>query len=221
MRLNINKNMKAKTKLNAPEVKHIPASDLIPNPRNAKKHDDIQVAKIAGSIREFGFAAPIITDGKNGILAGHGRWMAAQKLGLEKVPCVEMGHLTPTQRRAYMLADNRLAEIGGGWDIEMLRIELDDLAAEEIDLNALGFGDDFTGAFDIEEGEMPDLASGDKEPFQQKTFTLHDEQAEEVDAAITKAKQLGHGESGVNENSNGNALAFICQSFNRANNGEG
>jgi hypothetical protein len=64
---------------------------------------------------------------------------------------------------------------------------------------------------------MPTLADGDKQPFQQKTFTLHDEQAEEVDAAIAKAKEMGHGESGVNENSNGNALAFICQSFNRAN----
>ena len=64
---------------------------------------------------------------------------------------------------------------------------------------------------------MPELASGDKQPFQQKTFTLHDEQAEDVDAAVAKAKQMGHGESGVNENSNGNALAFVCQSFNRAN----
>ena len=64
---------------------------------------------------------------------------------------------------------------------------------------------------------MPELASGDKQPFQQKTFTLHDEQAEDVDAAIAKAKQMGHGESGVNENSNGNGLAFVCQSFNRAN----
>lgn len=128
-----------------PKIKivEIPTTDLIPNPRNAKQHDDAQVAKIAGSIREFGFGSPIITDGENGILAGHGRWLAAQKLGLPKVPCIEMRHLTKTQRRAYMLADNRLSEIGGGWDMEMLRIEMEELAAEDIDLNALGFGDDF------------------------------------------------------------------------------
>lgn len=212
---------KKQTRNVAAQIRDIATADLIPSPRNAKKHDEIQIAKIAGSIKEFGFGAPIITDGENGILAGHGRWMAAMKLGLEKVPCVEMGHLSDTQRRAYMLADNRLSEIGGGWNMDQLKIELEELSAEEIDLDALGFGDDMTGAFDIEEGEMPDLASGDKEPFQQKTFTLHDEQAEEVDAAIAKAKQMGHGESGVNENSNGNALAFICQAFNRANNGEG
>jgi len=73
------------------------------------------------------------------------------------------------------------------------------------------------GSFDIGETGMPELSSDDKQPFQQKTFTLHDEQAEDVDAAVAKAKEMGHGESAVNENSNGNALAFICQSFNRAN----
>ena len=133
----------SKPKPTAPRIRQLDTTALIPSQRNAKKHDEIQIAKIAGSIKEFGFGAPIITDGENGILAGHGRWLAAQKLGLPKVPCIEMGHLTETQRRAYMLADNRLAEIGGGWDMDALRIELDDLAAEEIDLDALGFGDDF------------------------------------------------------------------------------
>lgn len=205
------------TKTTFAKIKEIATADLMPSPRNAKRHDDMQVAKIAGSIKEFGFGAPIITDGSNGILAGHGRWMAAMKLGLEKVPCVEMGHLSDTQRRAYMLADNRLSETGGGWDMDMLKIELEELSAEEIDLDALGFGDDMTKAFDIEEGKMPTLPDGDKQPFQQMTFTVHDEQAEDVAAAMAKAKQMGHGESAVNENSNGNALAFVCQSFNRAN----
>jgi hypothetical protein len=81
----------------------------------------------------------------------------------------------------------------------------------------MGFSEEELGAFAVEESGMPVLSSEDKQPFQQMTFTVHDEQAEEVSAAITKAKGMGHGESGVNENSNGNALAFICQSFNRAN----
>ena len=155
----------------APGIRQLDTSSLIPNPRNAKKHDDVQVAKIAGSIKEFGFGAPIITDGENGILAGHGRWLAAQKLGLPKVPCIEMGHLTETQRRAYMLADNRLAEIGGGWDMDALRIELDELAAEEIDLDALGFGDDFE--IDID-GDEPEASDVDAKPQIDKAEELRE-----------------------------------------------
>ena len=199
------------------KIETLKTSELVPYARNAKKHSDQQISQRAGSIREFGFNNPVLIDGQAppGIIAGHGRVLAAQKLGLETVPCIALTHMTDTQKQAYVLADNRLAEVGGGWDMDLLRIELEELGAKDVDLDALGFGEGFTGAFDIEEGEMPDLASGDKEPFQQKTFTLHDEQAEEVDAAIAKAKQMGHGESGVNENSNGNAIAFICQFFNR------
>jgi hypothetical protein len=188
---------------------------LIPYARNARKHDAAQIAKIAGSIKEFGFTNPVLIDKDGGIIAGHGRVLAAQKLGMEKVPCIILGHLTETQKRAYILADNRLAEIGGGWDMELLKLEFEDLAALDIDLNALGFGDEFTEAFEVEETGMPELAEGDKQPFQQMTFTVHDEQVEEVKAALAKAKAEGHGESSVNENSNGNALAWICQSFNR------
>jgi ParB-like chromosome segregation protein Spo0J len=198
-------------------IEHLKTSDLIPYARNAKKHDASQVAKLAGSIREFGFNNPVLIDKDNGIIAGHGRILAAQSLALETVPCIRLGHLTDTQRRAYILADNRLAEIGGGWDEEMLKLELADLAALDVDVAEIGFTDSDAGVFDISETEMPALADGDKQPFQQKTFTLHDEQAEEVEAAISKAKEMGHAQSAVNENSNGNALAFICQSFNRAN----
>jgi ParB family chromosome partitioning protein len=205
------KPMKQPTK----QVEELPTADLIPYARNAKKHDEAQVAKIAGSIREFGFNNPVLIDGKNGIIAGHGRVMASQKLGLEQVPCIRLDHLSETQKRAYILADNRLAEIGGGWDMEALKIELKELADADIDLEALGFGEDFTEAFEVEETGMPELAEGDKQPFQQMTFTVHDEQVEEVKAALAKAKAEGHGESAVNENSNGNALAWICQSFNR------
>jgi hypothetical protein len=156
-----------------------------------------------------------LIDADNGIIAGHGRVMAAQKLGLDKVPCIRLGHLTETQRRAYIIADNRLA-LNAGWDDEMLALELGDLREADFDLGMMGFGEDELGAFDVEEVGIPELSSEDKQPFQQMTFTIHDEQAEDVQAAIAKAKSIGHGESTVNENSNGNALAFICQSFNRS-----
>ena len=120
-------------------IEHLATASLIPYARNAKKHDASQVAKLAGSIREFGFNNPVLIDKDNGIIAGHGRIMAAQSLGLETVPCIRLGHLTETQRRAYILADNRLAEIGGGWDEEMLKLELADLAALGLDVTELGF----------------------------------------------------------------------------------
>ena len=198
------------------KIEQIPTADLIPYARNTRTHTDFQVAQIAGSIREFGFTNPVLIDGENGIIAGHGRVMAAGKLGLAKVPCIRLAHLTDTQKRAYIIADNKLA-LNAGWDEEMLGLELADLREEDFDLGLIGFSEDEMGAFDVEEGEMPALPEGDKQPFQQMTFTVHDEQAEDVQAAMAKAKSMGHGESAVNENSNGNALAFICQSFNRAN----
>jgi ParB-like chromosome segregation protein Spo0J len=121
------------------KIETLSTASLVPYARNAKKHDANQVAKLAGSIREFGFNNPVLIDKDNGIIAGHGRVMAAQSLGLETVPCIRLGHLTDTQRRAYILADNRLAEIGGGWDEEMLKLELADLAAFDLDVAELGF----------------------------------------------------------------------------------
>lgn len=91
--------------------------DLIPYARNARTHSEAQVALIAGSIREYGFTNPVLVDGENGIIAGHGRVMAARKLGLAKVPVIELAHLTEAQKRAYILADNKLAE-QAGWDRE-------------------------------------------------------------------------------------------------------
>jgi hypothetical protein len=198
------------------KIEQLPTDTLIPYARNTRTHSEAQVAQIAGSIREFGFTNPVLIDGENGIIAGHGRVLAAQKLGLGKVPCIRLAHLTDTQRRAYIIADNKLA-LNAGWDEELLGLELADLREDGFDLELTGFDGDELGQFDVDEVAMPTLADGEKQPFQQKTFTLHDEQAEEVDAAIAKAKEMGHGESGVNENSNGNSLAFICQSFNRAN----
>jgi DNA modification methylase len=118
--------------------KLIPIADLIPYARNSRTHSDAQVAKIASSIKEFGFLNPIITDGSNGIVAGHGRVLAAQKLGLKELPCVEADHLTDAQKRAYVIADNRMA-LDAGWDAEMLKVELGDLDAAGFDLSLTGF----------------------------------------------------------------------------------
>ena len=159
------------------KIKQIPVADLVPYARNAKRHDDAQVAKLAGSIKEFGFTNPVLTDGENGILAGHGRVMAAQKLGLEKVPCIELGHLTPTQRKAYILTDNRLGEIGGGWNMDLLRLELEELGDMDVDLDALGFGEDFDLGID---GDEPEASDVDAEPQIDKAEELIEKWGVEV-----------------------------------------
>jgi hypothetical protein len=112
--------------------------ELIPYSRNSRTHSDAQVAQIAASIREFGFMNPVLVDAENNIIAGHGRVLAARKLGLEEVPCVLHDHLTETQRKAYILADNRLA-LNAGWDDELLKLELQELNADGVDLEKLGF----------------------------------------------------------------------------------
>ncbi len=125
-----------------PKLEQMHPADLIPYARNAKKHDPEQVVKIAGSIREFGFNNPVLVDQDNGIIAGHGRVMAAIKLGLESVPIIRLSHLTETQRRAYILADNKLAELGGGWDEEMLKVELEAIKESDLDHLLTGFSDE-------------------------------------------------------------------------------
>ena len=120
------------------QVEQIPVSDLIPYARNARTHSEQQVAQIAGSIQEFGFNNPVLIDAHNSIIAGHGRVLAAGRLKLETVPCIRLTHLSDAQRRAYILADNRIA-LNSGWDTEMLANELSDLHADDLDLGLLGF----------------------------------------------------------------------------------
>jgi hypothetical protein len=124
------------------QIEYIATEALVPYARNAKKHDKAQVAAIAASIKEFEFNNPVLIDADNGIIAGHGRVLAAQLLKLDEVPCIRLGHLTDTQKRAYILADNRLAEIGGGWDEEMLKLEISDLKTmDEASLALVGWSD--------------------------------------------------------------------------------
>ena len=97
------------------QIESVPIESLIPYARNARTHSEEQVAQIAGSIREFGFTNPVLIDGDGGIIAGHWRVMAARKLGLSDVPCIRLAHLTEMQRRAYIIADNKIA-LNAGWD---------------------------------------------------------------------------------------------------------
>src|SRR6476619_2930905 len=122
-------------------VERWPLERLIPHARNARTHSEVQVAQIAGSIAEFGFVNPVLVGDDGIIVAGHGRILAARKLGLTEAPVIVLSHLTPTQRRALMLADSRIAE-NAGWDDEMLAAELTALRDENVDLGLLGFDDD-------------------------------------------------------------------------------
>ena len=122
------------------QIERVSLDKLIPYARNARTHSDAQVAQIAASIREFGFCNPVLIDKDGGIIAGHGRVLAAQKLGLKAVPTITLGHLNETQKRAYILADNKLA-LNAGWDEEMLKVELESLKDDGFDLTLAGFDD--------------------------------------------------------------------------------
>jgi DNA modification methylase len=121
------------------EIAWRPLGELIPYARNPRTHSDGQVAQIAASIREFGWTNPVLVDGEDGIIAGHGRVLAARKLGLDQVPVIELAHMSEAQKRAYVLADNQLA-LNAGWDEALLRLELTDLEALGVDIGLIGFG---------------------------------------------------------------------------------
>src|SRR5579872_6444485 len=118
-----------------------PIEKLIPFDRNPRMHSDAQVAQIAASIAEFGFTNPLLVDTKAGIIAGHGRLLAAHKLGLKQVPVIVLDHLTEAQKRAYIIADNQLA-MNAGWDYTLLAAELAALQQEDFDVSLIGFEDE-------------------------------------------------------------------------------
>jgi len=121
-------------------VKYRKVEDLIPYVNNSRKHSDEQVAQISASIKEFGWTNPILIDGTNSIIAGHGRLMAARKLKMDEVPTIELAHLTDTQRKALVIADNKLA-LNADWDNTLLTIELDELLKDGFALDILGFNE--------------------------------------------------------------------------------
>ena len=150
--------------------------ELIPYARNARTHSSAQITQIAASIKEFGFLAPIVIAEDNTILCGHGRFYAAQKLGLKKIPCVKESHLTDAQKRAYIIADNKLS-INAGWDDELLAVELSDLQGEGIDLSITGF----------DEKELADL-------FEDKSKSDVEDDGYDLSAALEKAAFVQRGD---------------------------
>ena len=141
------------------KIEYRKVSDLLPYARNARTHSDAQVSQLAASIKEFGFNNPVAIDADGMILCGHGRVMAAQKLHMAEVPTVCLSHLSETQVKAYILADNKLA-LNAGWDNDMLRVELEDLKDSDFDLNLTGFSDD----------ELKDILVEDPTEVQEDNF---------------------------------------------------
>ena len=145
-------------------IEYRPLSDLVPYARNPRTHSDEQVAQIAASIREFGFTNPILLDGKNGLIAGHGRLRAAKELGFKTVPCIDLGHLTDEQKRAYLIADNKLA-LNAGWNEDLLCLELTELKELGVNLTLTGFNPmelaDITLGRDVEFKEYDESAADD------------------------------------------------------------
>ncbi|HET6469595.1 MAG TPA: site-specific DNA-methyltransferase [Geminicoccaceae bacterium] len=152
-----------------------PLGGLIPYARNPRTHTEAQVAQIAASIRAFGWTNPVLVDGANGIIAGHGRVLAARKLGLDKVPVIELARMSGAQKRAYVLADNQLA-LNAGWDEPLLRLELTDLEALGFDLGLIGFG----------AGELERLLAGES----QEGLTDDDAAPELPDTPVTRPGDL-------------------------------
>jgi len=136
----------------APKLEILPIDTLIPYANNARTHSDDQIKKIQASLREFGFVNPVLIDANRGVIAGHGRIEAAKREGMTEVPCVFVEHLTDAQKRAYILADNRLAELAG-WDMDILKLELDALADLDFDIALTGF--------DVSDMSAPNVSDDD------------------------------------------------------------
>lgn len=145
-----------------PDYKKLKVENLIPYANNSRTHSDEQVNQIASSIKEFGFTNPVLIDSCGGIIAGHGRVMAAKKLGMSEVPCIALSHLTEAQKKAYIIADNQLP-LNAGWDMDMLKLEIEHLKEVDFDVDLLGFDDDFLGGL-LEEEPAEGLTDEDEVP---------------------------------------------------------
>lgn len=143
-------------------IEHLPTETLTPYARNARTHSPEQIEQIAASIREFGFTNPILIDAKNEIIAGHGRVMAAQQLGIKTLPCIRLEHLTENQKRAYVIADNQIA-LNSGWDIKLLESELDAIKQIGYEIDILGF----------DEKELNEILFETKQEQEKKRHKIH------------------------------------------------
>ena len=158
--------MKIQEQISKSKIELWKISDLLPYARNSRTHSDSQIAKVAASIKEFGFTSPILIKSSGEIIAGHCRLEASRKLKLDSVPCIVLDHLTDIQARAYVIADNQLA-LNAGWDEEMLKLEIEDLREADFDLDLLGFDEnDMSELNDEPESDEDD----DIEPVQIKSM---------------------------------------------------
>ena len=192
---------------------------LVPYARNAREHNAKQVAQIRASFREFGTLNPCLVDEDYTLLAGHGRLLAAQEEGLAELPCVIVRGLTEAQKKAYRLADNKIAE-NSDWDAGMLGVEIADLQGLGVDPTVMGFdvaelAELFPPEHDEDQyGEAFTLDDGDKKPFQQISLTLHDKQAELLLAAIDHVYACDEvHETFGNENKNGNGIYEVVRQW--------
>ena len=163
-------------------------NELIPYINNSRTHSDAQIGEIAASIREFGWTNPILIDGENGIIAGHGRLKAAMLLGMEEVPVIELSHLSETQKKAYIIADNKLA-MNAGWDMELLKLEISELEDKDFNLDLLGFDPselqldepDYSVLDDEDiEKQLDDMAQGVRKAIQIEFEPDHYEEATQL-----------------------------------------
>jgi ParB-like chromosome segregation protein Spo0J len=180
----------------AKRIEMWPLDRLAPYERNARTHSAEQVAQIAASIQEFGFTNPILVDGADGILAGHGRLAAAKDMGLAEVPVIVLDHLSAAQRRAYILADNQLA-LNAGWDMELLQQEIVGLNLADFDLSLLGFDEDrIAGLLDpegIDREEGPPTGADDPGKEYQQKYAVAVECTDEAEQETVYEKLNGEG----------------------------
>ena len=186
---------------------------ITPYEGNPRVIPEEAVRSVATSLMQFGFRQPIVIDAAGIIIVGHTRWLAAKQLDLKQVP-VHVADLSPEHAKAYRLADNRVGEYAA-WDEGLLSLELGDLHELDESLPEFtGFTSDQLADYIglVAPGDLPDLPSGERQPFKQLTFILHDDQVELLKAALDLAKQEGEFD-GPNQNSNGNALARVVEHY--------
>jgi len=193
------------------DAKDIQISQIKPYKTNPKIHPQSQIDLVKQSLLDFGWTQPLCVDKEYTLIIGHCRVEAAKQLGEDTVPVVYREDLTDAQAKALRILDNKSNE--SAWDTDLLQVELAELQAFDIDIKDVGF-DNLPDRWDVDEAGFPTLPSGDRAPFQQMTFTLSDDQAEEVKKALEKAKDMGYFIDTGNDNSNGNALARIAETFN-------
>ena len=182
--------------VNSPEqIRYVPVSQLKPYENNPRVHNEIQIQRLVNSLKEFGFTNPLLIDDLGNVIAGHGRLMAAEKIGLESVPTITLAHLTDEQRKAYVIADNQLA-MNSSWDDDLLQAELKALDDAGFDLSLLGWGDDlptfaeepdYSALDDLDDGN-DDRADGVKKAIQ---IEFRAEDYEEAKALVAEARKNG------------------------------